>query len=153
MWTITTEEAVALVRAQAVCIERVVAGATGDERHPDLAWSVAEYVSHVGDNFRIWAERLMGVAGGASPEVGVYNEMELASARNYESIPLPAALWSLHRAVEDWLGAVDCSPQSGDVVRHSERGVQTLQDVAVSNAHDEFHHRSDIERILLASGG
>jgi hypothetical protein len=153
VWTISTEEAVALIRSQADSIEHVVAGATGDEQHPDLAWSVAGYVCHVGDNLRIWAERLMGVVGGASLNVGGYNEMELASARNYESIPLPAALWSLHRAIEDWLSAVGCSPRSGTVVVHSERGAQTLQDVTVSNAHDEFHHRWDIERILHSSGG
>ena len=32
------------------------------------ARSVAEYVCHVGDNLRIWAERLMGVVEGAPPQ-------------------------------------------------------------------------------------
>ena len=37
-----------------------LAGATGRERHPDLAWTTAAYVSHVTDNLRTWAERLAG---------------------------------------------------------------------------------------------
>jgi methionyl-tRNA formyltransferase len=40
----------------------VLAGATGSEQLPELAWSVGAYVCHVADNLRIWTERLMGVA-------------------------------------------------------------------------------------------
>ena len=126
----------------------VLTEATGAERHPDLAWSVSEYVCHVADNLRIWAERLMGVAGGGPPLVGGYDEVALARARNYPSIPLPAALWSLGRSVDDWLSAVDRSDATGVVLVHPERGNQTLADVMLTNAHDGAHHRWDIERIL-----
>jgi len=40
----------------------LLAGANGTERHSDLSWSVGSYVCHVGDNLRIWAERLAGLA-------------------------------------------------------------------------------------------
>lgn len=127
----------------------LLATATGVERHPDLGWSVAEYVCHVADNLRIWAERLMGIAGGGPPLVGGYDETALADARNYPSIPLAAALWSLDRSVADWLEAVDRSDSSGEVLIHPDRGGQTLAEVVVSNAHDGVHHRWDIERSLL----
>jgi hypothetical protein len=128
----------------------LLADATGNERHPDLGWSVCEYVCHVGDNLRIWAERLMGVVRGASPEVGGYDENELADARNYERIPLPAAMWSLLRSVDDWQTSVELSRRAGVVLAHPERGRQTVSDVVLSNAHDAFHHRWDIVRSLHA---
>jgi hypothetical protein len=126
-------------------------GASGDERHPDLGWSVTEYIAHVGDNLGIWAERLGGVADGAPPEVGAYDENELADARNYEAIPLPSALWSLSRSVVDWREAVGLSSRDGTVLVHPERGEQTLSEVVHSNAHDAFHHGWDIERTLEAA--
>jgi hypothetical protein len=126
----------------------VLGAATGAERQPDLAWSVAEYTCHVADNLRIWAERLMGVAGGGPLLVGAYDEMALATARDYRSIPLPGALWSLSRSVGDWLDAVDGSGGSGVALVHPDRGDMSLADVTLSNAHDGVHHRWDIARIL-----
>jgi hypothetical protein len=102
----------------------------------------------VADNLAIWAERLAGIAAGGPLLVGGYDEMALAMARNYPSIPLPAALWSLGRSVEDWLGAVGMSRTRGIVLVHPERGGQTLAEVMGSNAHDAVHHRWDIERSL-----
>ncbi len=126
----------------------VLADATGDERHPGLAWSVAEYVCHVADNLRIWAERLIGIAAGGPRLVGGYDETALSVARNYPSIPLQAALWSLGRSVDDWLMAVDRSDPMAALLIHPERGPQTLSEVMASNAHDAVHHRWDIERSL-----
>jgi hypothetical protein len=81
--------------------------------------------------------------------VGGYDEMALAQARNYPSIPLSAALWSLGRSVDDWLDAVDRSGTTGVVLVHPERGGQTLAEVMGANAHDAEHHRWDIERSLV----
>ncbi len=147
-WSIPLEGATTMVSDGPIEFTALLAGAVGDERHPDLGWSVAEYVCHVGDNLRIWAERLIGVAAGGPAEVGAYDEHELADARNYERIPLAAAMWSLGRAVDDWLGAVARSARTGPVLIHPERGAQALVDVARSNAHDLVHHRWDIERTL-----
>ena len=88
----------------------MLVGAIGTERHPDLEWSVSAYVSHVADNLRIWAERLAGIAAGAPPEVGGYDESALARARGYQQIPLQAALWSLSRSVAGWQHAVGADP-------------------------------------------
>jgi uncharacterized damage-inducible protein DinB len=125
----------------------LLADARGDERHPALAWSVGGYVLHIGDNFRIWAERVAGIALGDSSVVASYDENELAGARTYDAIGLHAALWSLERATADWLTAFDLAP-STLVMVHPERGTIDLEDIARSNAHDAVHHLWDIERSL-----
>jgi hypothetical protein len=55
--------------------------------------------------------------------------------------------------VDDWLHAVEASDQSGVVLVHPDRGQMTLLDVAHANAHDAFHHRWDIGRILQPTPG
>jgi hypothetical protein len=147
-WTLSLDDAKAQMALVPASFATVVSSASGNERHPDLAWSVADYVSHVADNLRIWAERLMGVVLGASPVVGGYDESELAQARNYAAIPLAAALWSLRVATAEWLKAVESSNCVGTVLIHPQRGEMDLTAVALANAHDALHHRWDIERIL-----
>jgi hypothetical protein len=151
-WGSGLDSAVTLVAATPATFAELLAGSDGTERHPSLEWSAVDYVCHVGDNFRIWAERLMGIVGGASPQIASYDENELARVRSYASVPLPAALWSLRRAASDWVTAVQASPQTGTVLIHPERGDLTLSDVADANAHDAFHHQRDIELILQAAG-
>lgn len=151
-WETATAEAIALVADLPATYARLLTGAGGGERHPDLAWPVTAYVCHVGDNLRIWAERLAGIAAGAPPEVGAYDEGALAEARGYKTIPLPSALWSLTRAVADWMVSVEQSRPSGMVLVHPERGGQSLRDVVIANAHDGFHHGWDIHRSLHPLG-
>jgi len=147
-WTLSLDDAVAKMAGVPASFGAVLAGATGNERHPDLAWSVADYVSHVADNLRIWTERLMGVVLGASPVVGGYDESELAQARNYALIPLEAALWSLRLSTAEWLKAVASSNRSGTVLIHPQRKELDLSAVVLANTHDALHHRWDIERTL-----
>ena len=147
-WTLSLDDAHAQMAGVPASFGAVVSSATGNERHPDLAWSVADYVSHVADNLRIWAERLMGVVLGASPVVGGYDESELAQARNYAAIPLAAALWSLRLSTAEWLRAVASSNRVGTVLIHPQRGELDLSAVVLSNTHDALHHRWDIERTL-----
>jgi hypothetical protein len=109
-------------------------------------------VLHVADNLRIWAERLMGVPGGAPLHVGNYDENNLADARNYKDISIQAAMWSLSRSVDDWLKSVEDSPDSGVVMVHPQRGELTLSDVVLSNAHDALHHQWDVERTVRRLG-
>ena len=151
-WAMSMPDAVSLVAELPFVYGTLLADRSGHEQHPGLRWSVTEYVSHVADNLRIWAERLMGVVGGAPPLVADYDENELAQARHYQGIPMPAAMWSLARSVDDWLEAVETSPDSGVVLVHPERGELTLSDVVLSNAHDARHHQWDIERTLQDLG-
>jgi hypothetical protein len=147
-WQSGVGDAVVLVAEVPATYGRTLVGATGTERHPELDWSVSAYVSHVADNLRIWAERLVGIAAGAPPEVAGYDEKALARAREYQRIPLQAALWSLSRSVAGWQYAVGQTRRTGVVLIHPQRGGQSLSDVVLANAHDAFHHHWDIERSL-----
>ena len=149
-WTVGVGDAVVLVARVPATYGRDLVGALGTEQHPELDWSVSAYVSHVADNLRIWAERLVGIAAGAPPEVAGYDENALAKARDYQHIPLQAALWSLSRSVAGWQYAVGQTRRTGVILVHPERGGQTLADVVLSNAHDAVHHRWDIDRSLRA---
>jgi hypothetical protein len=148
-WAISIPDVLAQVSALPSVYRALLADRSGREQHPGLGWSASGYVSHVADNLRIWAERLMGVVGGAPPEVGHYDENELAQARNYRAIPVEAALWSLSRSVHDWLVSVEATADAGVVLVHPERGELTRSDVVLANAHDALHHQRDIERTLL----
>jgi hypothetical protein len=146
-WSIDASDAKMLVAKLPARLTEVLGDADGGERHPDLAWSVSAYVLHVSDNLRIWAERVAGITLGGSGSVSSYDENALASARAYDSICLPSALWSLERAVRDWLDAVAMAPEELTMI-HPERGEISVRDVIRSNAHDATHHLWDIERSL-----
>jgi hypothetical protein len=147
-WGITQIEGIEVITALPRSIAELTTGVGGAERHPDLEWSMAEYVCHVGDNLRIWAERLMGVVGGAGPTVGAYDQDALARARGYRSVPLTAALWSLSRSVDDWVHAVAAGHAADVALVHSELGSLRLVDLVRMNAHDAVHHRWDIQRTV-----
>lgn len=147
-WAMGIGPALTLVSRLPNTYAELLDDATGDERHPELEWSVTGYVCHVGDNLRIWSERLVAVAAGAPPHVRGYDENELARARGYATISLEAARWSLTRSVAGWQNAVARSRRTGVVLVHPERGEQSLTDVVLSNAHDAYHHQWDIERTL-----
>ena len=117
-------------------------------RHPDLSWSVGAYVCHVADNLRIWSERLAGLALGATGPVAGYDPDGLARTRNYERIPLEAALWSLGRAAADWADAIVLATNRQVILEHPDRGPQTVLDVARTNSHDAYHHAWDIQRSI-----
>jgi hypothetical protein len=143
---------VATVKETAAGLRTLLVGADGSERHPDLTWSVVAYVCHVADNLRIWAERLAGMASGATRPVGRYDQDLLAQARRYDEVALGGALWSLDRAVEEWTDAVVQAEHVGVTLVHPDRGEQTLLDVVRSNAHDARHHRWDVRRTIDGPG-
>jgi uncharacterized damage-inducible protein DinB len=131
----------------------LVGGASGDERRPDLAWSVTAYVCHVADNLHIWAERLQGAVRGTRRHVAPYDENVLAAARAYERIDLQGALWSLARSAEGWSAtlrdACRVEKESGPMsLVHPERGELQLPEIARANCHDALHHQWDVGRIL-----
>jgi hypothetical protein len=123
-------------------------GATGTERLPGLEWNISAYISHMTDNTRIWAERLIAVARGGDPHIVPYDPDLLAESRRYNEVALEGAIWSFRIAVENWLSAVDEAVPAAIVMLHSERGAMELSDVVASNAHDAAHHRWDLGRIL-----
>lgn len=48
-------------------------------KHAVLCDAATSYVAHVGDNLRIWAERVAGITNGASDVVSTYDEHALAA--------------------------------------------------------------------------
>ena len=150
-WSLDPPEAIALVRGLPDRARLLLAGHTGLERRPDLAWSAAAYVSHVTDNLRNWAERLAGARCGGAFDVPGYDPDLIAAARRYNEISSAAALWSLERAVDAWAESVAGALREQIVLRHATRGLQRAEDVARNNAHDGQHHLWDIGRILAYS--
>jgi hypothetical protein len=147
-WVIGPAATISLMRSLPDSIDELVAGASGSERAPELGWNVSGYIAHMTDNTRIWAERLIAVARGSDGHVVAYDPDLLAKARCYNDVALEGAKWSLRAAVESWLGAVDEARPARVVMVHSERGAMDLVDVVSSNAHDSYHHRWDLMRIL-----
>ena len=105
-----------------------LADATGQERHPDLTWTTAAYVSHVTDNLRTWAGRLAGGYLAGVFEVPGYDPDLLSQACHYNEISLAGALWSLRWAVDGW--AIPWKRPGLTLVLHqATRGVQGAEDV------------------------
>jgi hypothetical protein len=147
-WATGQAGSISLMSDMPDAVEELVSGATGTERLSDLGWNVCGYIAHMTDNTRIWAERLVAVARGADPHVVPYDPDLLAEARHYNEVALQGATWSFRIAVANWLAAVEEADPVGVVMLHSERGAMELSDVVTSNAHDAFHHRRDLTRIL-----
>jgi hypothetical protein len=147
-WSLTPREAIGIVEGLPARFRGLLKGRTGRERHPDLAWNPAAYVSHVADNLRNWAERLAGARLSGAVEVPGYDPDLVAQARHYNEIAPAAALWSLERAAVAWSESVTAALEDGVVLEHATRGAQRAEDVARNNAHDGYHHAWDVERIL-----
>jgi hypothetical protein len=148
-WDVATPDLLASVGGLPGRLQVRLAGASGEERHPALGWSVTGYVAHVGDNLRIWAERLAQVTRGGSRVVADYDENALARARVYDALGLAGVLWTLERSTRDWIAAVELAPTEL-TLDHTERGVIGLDDVVKTSGHDALHHEWDIERSLSA---
>ncbi|MFR0359233.1 hypothetical protein [Streptomyces sediminimaris] len=147
-WSLSPREAVGLVEDLPARYGALVKGRRGDERHPELAWNIAAYISHVTDNLRNWAERLAGARLTGVRQVPGYDQDLLAQARSYNDVCLAGAVWSLQRAAEAWAESVSAALEEHVVLEHADRGVQRAEDIARNNAHDAAHHAWDIERIL-----
>lgn len=146
-WSIDPADAQALVSRIPSRLGGLLVDAGGDERHPSLSWSVTAYVAHIGDNLRIWAERIADGSAAGTVVISTYDEEALALARAYGAIGLRGALWTLHRSTRDWVDAVTSAPPCL-VMEHPERGAILLEEVIRTNAHDAAHHVWDIERSL-----
>jgi hypothetical protein len=150
-WDLSPEAAVASVRAMPDAYAERLAGSTGQERHPDLGWTTAGYVSHVADNLRTWSERLAGGYLDGALAVPGYDPDLLSRARHYDELSLAGALWSLRWAMHAWVDSLQLALAAEVVLQHASRGPQRAEDVARNNAHDAHHHLWDVDRILKAS--
>lgn len=148
-WSLSVEEALARMQQVPARFAQTTAGAKGSERGD--GWSVSEYVSHVGDNLRQWAERVQGARLAGRFDVAGYDPDTLASAREYASVPLEAALWSLELSVDAWLLVMRSAMAEGVELQHATRGLQRAEDLIRNNTHDAHHHLWDVTGILASS--
>lgn len=152
-WSTSASEAIGVIVALPDRWRLLLSGSDGTQHaidSPGLTWSARSYVWHVGDNLRIWAERLVGALDGGQADVPGYDQDLLASAREYEASSLAGALWALDAAARDWVPVVERAIAHGARLRHARRGAQSAEQVAHNNAHDAWHHEHDIRRILAS---
>jgi hypothetical protein len=147
-WARSPEAAVTAVERLPAAFAGMLVGSTGDAVPSGCTWSAKAYVFHVADNLRIFAERLEGVRAGGPRELIGYDENELAAARHYEEMSLPAALWSIDNAVPLWAVASRAALQAGTTFRHSEYGELRASEIVRAPAHDALHHAWDVSRAV-----
>ncbi len=147
-WSTSVDAAADLIAQAPKRYADLLEGQDGATRHPELAWSVGAYVCHVGDNLRIWAERMWSSTEANPVNLGAYDQDALASARGYEHIPVNTALWSLSYSAKMWREALESVVNREPTFNHPERGLQTLSDIVQSNCHDAVHHEWDMRRSL-----
>lgn len=147
-WSLDYEEARLLMESIPSRYRVMLAETDGSARLPDLRWSALGYVCHVTDNLRTWAERLAAAALGSRTAISPYDADLLAVARRYGQTSVEGALWSLERAVGDWLLATKLSHEADARIQHCTRGEQTVLDVVQNNIHDALHHEWDIARSI-----
>jgi hypothetical protein len=147
-WSQAPEQVVAAVETLPDRFDALLRGRTGEEVPPGATWSAKAYVFHVGDNLRIFAERLEGVFAGAPVTLAAYDQDALAAARDYEAMSLESALWSLRGAVATWCSATRQALTRPTTYLHAERGELTAAEIARGPGHDALHHYWDVSRAV-----
>lgn len=147
-WSISPEDATALILDAPRRFAELLDGADGSVRHPDLTWSVKAYVCHVADNLRGWAERIRSGTASGQTLLRPVDPDDMAAIRGYEHMPLETALWSLKHSASIWADAVAGSGGLHVEFTHPTRGQQSLAELVLTVAHDTAHHEWDIRRSL-----
>jgi hypothetical protein len=148
-WSQPPESVIGAVEQLPDRFDALLAGRTGDERGPGATWSAKAYVFHVGDNLRIFAERLEGVFAGASDTLAAYDQDLLAAARDYEAMSVQSALWSMRGSATAWAAAARGALARPDVTyRHAERGDLSAREITRAPGHDALHHLWDVTRAV-----
>jgi hypothetical protein len=149
VWSQAPEAVIAAVEELPDRFDALLAGRTGDERPPGATWSAKAYVFHVGDNLRIFAERLEGVFAGAPDTLAPYDQDLLAAARDYEAMSVQSALWSVRGAVTTWAAAARVAlSRPAMTYLHPERGELTPAEITRGPGHDALHHLWDVTRAV-----
>lgn len=147
-WSLSPSEAVAAIADAPAEVARRIRKARGDERRASGGWSVSEYVSHVSDNLRNWAERVQAARLAGVPDAVGYDPDELARVRGYAALPVEVAVWSLQVSCDVWVPVMRAALHEKVVLDHATRGQQRAEDIARNNGHDLLHHLWDLDQIL-----
>jgi len=147
-WSIKPEDAVGWIAGLGSRLAESTTQANGSERDGKRSWSITEYVCHVGDNLRQWAERVQCARLSRQFEVAGYDPDILAEAREYAALSLAAAAWSTGLAAAAWANVLTAALDEEIELQHATRGAQRAEDIARNNCHDAYHHLWDVSEIL-----
>jgi hypothetical protein len=144
-WDLAPEHALAVIAGSPRRFAALLGDGDGTGRNPDLVWDAREYVAHVADNLRIWAERLSALTPGVTLPIAPYDQDVLAAARGYRQLPAASVLWSVGQSAEAFVDLWGTVPSDARL-DHPESGTMDRDQVLVQVAHDTAHHLFDVER-------
>ena len=139
---------------------RLAAAAAGlseaDARRPPEpgAWSVLQVLRHVADSEIVYGYRLRLIAAADRPAIPGYDQDAWAGALNYHHGTVADALADhadARRATVRWLRALD-DRQWDRVGVHSERGEESVRQIATLLAAHDLAHAGQVERARAALG-
>lgn len=128
----------------------ILDGLPGTAKHPGLTWNASEYVLHVAENLRQHGERMAAAIHGVAFEFVVSDPNEVSRARNYATVPIEGALWSLKTITGPYVEVLHEALALDVALPHPDRGVQRASAVLHGNAHDAHHHGWDLQRIAAS---
>jgi DinB family protein len=117
-------------------------------------WSVSEIVAHLADAELVAGFRYRFIAGAEDGvPVPAYDQDRWAAAGNYRGVPLASSLKSFLALREMNLRFLRMLPESAweKYGTHSERGRETLRDLAVLVAGHDLNHMAQIRMILSSA--
>lgn len=140
-------DARAMVGTVTADILGMVAGTEAGGGPPDGSWNATGYVAHLADLARGWAERWAQLQVSPGTRLVGWDPDELAAARDYCNLPMSLTTWSLGHGV----AALEAT--GGDLAdetrfEHDEWGEGDVADGYRWLAHEWFHHRQDIARLV-----
>ncbi|XAS69878.1 DinB family protein (plasmid) [Micrococcaceae bacterium Sec5.7] len=149
-WDRTFDTIVTSIGAYPDAVDQQARLLEGQWRFDPQAWSATEYVCHVADSLRTWAERMAGVVATGTTDVDSFSPDALAIARRYGASTLAGALWALRKASQEWVESFSSVSDPHSILIHRVRGPQSVLEIARGNEHDALHHLWDLRRIQEA---
>lgn len=152
-----TQDPMAVLASTPAALQRATAGLSAPQQAAPEApgkWSVRHVVQHLADAELVGAFRYRMVLAHDAPELPAYDQDRWATRLHYEDADLPTALEdfaTLRRANLRLLRAA--TPEDLQrVMRHSERGDETLAQLVWMFAGHDLVHLRQVARIRQAIG-
>ena len=148
---------VALLEAGPGVLADAAAGLSeaGARRRPSAgAWSPLQVLRHVADSEIVYGYRMRLIAAADRPQIPGYDQDAWAEALNYHRGTVADALRDhadARRTTVRWLRALD-DGQWGRVGFHSERGEESIRQIAALLAAHDLAHAAQITRVRAYLG-
>jgi len=131
-------------------VSRLAEGA-GDklyERPAPETWSPNEYVWHLVDSFRVFAEWLHMTRTLDHPIHTTFDADQMAELRSYADRPAETGIWALHHAIALFIQEAAIAEPERQVTYKGWREDVTAGEVIGFAAHEVVHHTLDLARAL-----